>query len=173
MGTNQANILAINPGSRHMGIAVFCEMELREWSIKILHKVTSKEKEELAIEIIQEMIRLYCINKVVIKKLHPSRSSSNLEHILSALKKCILKSSIELCEYSLDAVENFLITSQRKNKTNIMQEVVTRYPFLNHELEMERRNKNHYFIRMFEAVALGITCLNRLEKEDVKVVVKH
>lgn len=161
-------ILAINPGGRHLGIAVFCETELREWSIKILHKPTSKGKVNIAMGIVEDVIKQYHINKIVIKKLHPSRSSSNLDRILSALKNYIQKSSIELREYSLDAVEDFLLVSQRKNKMNLMEEVVTRFPFLNRELEMERRNKNHYFIRMFEAVALGIVCLHHTNVQEKK-----
>jgi hypothetical protein len=45
-----------------------------------------------------------------------------------------------------------------------MAELVTaQYPFLTHPFEKEKRNKSPYFIRMFEAIALGIVCFNQLD----------
>jgi type VI protein secretion system component VasA len=41
--------------------------------------------------------------------------------------------------------------------------VASEYPILYHELEKERSHRNPYYIRMFEAVALGSACLHQLD----------
>ena len=47
--------------------------------------------------------------------------------------------------------------------------IVRLFPFLSLEFEKEKSNLNPYHIRMFEAVALGLVCLNRTEKLLISV----
>ncbi len=49
---------------------------------------------------------------------------------------------------------------QSRTRRELVEKVTEEYPFLSHELSKERANMNPYYIRMFEAVALGSICFS-------------
>jgi acid stress-induced BolA-like protein IbaG/YrbA len=163
MQREQLNILAINPGSRYLGIAVFMGTELRDWAVRLVRR-------EKIQSLISEYIDQYDIHAVALKKLHPSRTSPALRQLVSLVKRIAKKHGLTLREYSIDEVERALLAQKRQNKRLLMEEVVIRYPFLLSELQREERNKNPYLIRMFETVGIGSVCLSQLDIATQKVV---
>jgi len=112
---------------------------------------------------LQNHINRYHVNLLVLKKLHASRSSRNLNCLVKLIKELARKKGIGLCFYSLSDVKEFLATGMKTNKMAIAGIVTARYPFLIHELEKEKKHKHPYFVRMFEAIAAGIVVFNRLD----------
>lgn len=156
-------ILGINPGSKYLGIAVFEESDLRYWAIKALKGVWSKEKIKKAKRILLDLIDRHSINVLAIKKLHPSRTSKNLDRFTVTLKEFSKEKRFKVCQYSLKDLKDFFSLGLKMNKRQMAELIATQYPFLTHPFEKEKRNKNPYFIRMFEAIALGIVCFNQLD----------
>lgn len=157
-------ILAINPGSRYLGIAVFNGSELKDWRIKVIDGRNSREKIEKVKTIFSGFIEQYEPNILSIKRLHPSRSSRNLNLLVVKIMELSKRKGLKIYEYSIKNVENFLSFDERiKNKRQLADAVASQYPFLFHELNKEKNHKNPYFIRMFEAIGLGIICFNRLD----------
>jgi hypothetical protein len=150
------NILAINPGTRYLGIAFFNDTELREWGIKV---IKGKKTEGLLLELINR----FSINVVTLKKLHPSRTSPALRTLVSSIGQIAKGHNLPLYDFSIGEIKEELLTPDQKNKTALMQEVALRHPFLFQEMQREEKNRNPYLIRMFEAIALGIVCFNRLD----------
>jgi hypothetical protein len=68
---------------------------------------------------------------------------------------------MKVYEYSIKELEEIFLRDERHNKKNLVEKMVSDYPFLIHELEKERAHKNPYHIRMFEAVALGAACFQK------------
>ncbi|HTY11517.1 MAG TPA: hypothetical protein VMF88_10635 [Bacteroidota bacterium] len=166
MQKDQLNILAINPGSRYLGIAIFVGDELRDWAVKLARRENIRE-------MISEYINQYGVHVVAFKKFHPSRSSRDLRMIISLMQEVAKKAGLALREYSIGEVEEALLPEKRKNKQLLMQEVVARYPFLSNELQREAKNKNPYLIRMFETVGIGKVCMSELETGVRKVEKKQ
>ncbi len=162
MQKDQLNVLAINPGSRYLGIAVFVGDELRDWAVRLA-------KRENIREIISEYINQYGVHVVAIKKFYPLRTSRGLRNIISSMEGITKKAGIALREYSIGEVEEALLPQKRKNKRLLMEEVVVRYPFLSNELQQEEKNKNPYLIRMFETVGIGSVCVNEFDRKTRKV----
>lgn len=156
----EKRILAINPGSKYLALSVFEGADLRYWGIKVLKGKFSKEKIERIKEILSDFIDRYGINILAIKKLHHSRSSSNLKELVRKIKEYSKRKGLKVYQYSLKEMEDFFSPGVRANKRKMAERVVSQYPFLNHSLQKEKENKNPYFIRMFEAIALGMVCLN-------------
>jgi hypothetical protein len=154
------NILSIAPRSKHIGYAIFIETELREWGIKSLPKASMNDRKEIAAKLIKGLIAKYQINVVVLKQLHPSRTSKNLSKLVVYLKSKVLNGFVKH-EYSINDIKQFFFPNEKTNKKCIMEKMVELYPFLYIDLEKEKRNKNRYFIQMFEAVALGNVHLGR------------
>jgi hypothetical protein len=162
MQREQLNVLAINPGSRYLGIAVFVGTELRDWAVKLVRR-------ERIQALMSEYIDQYGIHVIALKKFHPSRTSRDLRSIISSMERIAKKDGLILREYSIDEVEGALLPQKRKNKRLLMEEIVVRYPFLMNELQQEEKNKNPYLIRMFETVGIGSVCLSQLDISKEKV----
>jgi Holliday junction resolvasome RuvABC endonuclease subunit len=156
-------IMGINPGTRYLGIAVFQGAELMDWRIKILKGKWSKEKMKKAISIIWDFIERHGINYFVIKKLHPSRRSLDLARFVARIKEFSRRKGLKAYQYSIKDLEEFFIKEGKLNKKNLAEIIVSEYPVLFHELKKEKKNKNAYFGRMFEAVALGLACFHQLD----------
>lgn len=144
-----------------MGIAVFQDWNLLDWRIKLLDGKWSKKKIDRVIDMICEYVELYELNTIVLKKVHPSRSSKNLGLLVSQIKSLAKRKKMKVYEYSIKELEEIFLRDERHNKKTLAEKMVSDYPFLSYELEKERAHKNPYHIRMFEAVALGAACFQK------------
>jgi len=143
-------IIGFNPGSKYLGIAIFQGSDLRYWGIKVLKGKWSKEKIEKTREILSNFIVQYDLKILAIKRLHPSRSSKNLNRSVTKIKEFIKRKGIRVHEYSMKDLEKFFSPERKINKKQMAELVASEYPFLFQMLEKEKRNKNPYAIRMFE-----------------------
>ena len=157
-------IIGINPGSKYLGIGVFQGSDLRYWGIKTLRGKWSNEKIEKAKEILSDLIDRYDLNVLAIKKLHPSRSSKSLNRFAAKIKEFLKAKGLRIYEYPVNDLERFFSPEEKINKKQMAELVASEYPFLFQVLEKEKKNKNPYSIRMFEAIALGIRCFHKLDK---------
>ena len=157
-------ILGINPGTRYMGIALFEGSELKDWGVKVFKGKWSNKKMDRIIDILSGIIWYHKANVLCIKKLHPSRSSSNLKKLAKEIIKLSEQKGLKICRYSLEDLEGFFSCGERSTRNKLAAVVAHQYPELLNELESERKHKNIYHLRMFEAVALGSICFHQLDK---------
>lgn len=157
-------IMGINPGTRYLGIAIFLGSELREWRIKIFSGKWSKEKMEKIKETVQCFIEHYEPNILAIKKLHPSRSSKNLKYLVTRIREISRRKGLKVYQYSIKDLEKFFLLEEKTNKSKMVKVLASEYPDLFHEFKKEKSNKNPYYIRMFESVALASSSFNQLDK---------
>lgn len=165
MVTDLVSILAINPGSRYLGVAVLKGTELKEWKIKSIRGESIEEKIKSVESILTNLIDSFTPQIIVLKALHPSRSSRNLSQIVTTIVKIVQERKVKLHEYSLSHVKHVLLQKKRGNKKELAEFVVTRYPVLFHILNKEKQRKNVYYIRMFEAVGLIIAYFYHIEEQ--------
>jgi Holliday junction resolvasome RuvABC endonuclease subunit len=163
MFQESVTILAINPGTKYIGIAIFQASDLVYWGIRVLKGKWSDTKMRNTETSLQKLIDRYHINLLVLKKLHASRSSGNLNCLVRLIARIAKKKRIKFCLYSLGDIKKSLAVGMKANKMVIAGIVTARYPFLIHELEREKKHKHPYFVRMFEAIAAGILVFNRLD----------
>lgn len=158
-------IISINPGSRYMGIAVFRGFDLREWDVKSVSGSCSKERMRKAKNIISWFTEHYNPDVLAIKRLHPSRSSTYLNRLVSRIKQSAKRKGLNICQYSIQDMETFFSGEKQINKQKLAKMLTARYPVLAHEFTKEKRNLNPYYVRMFEAVALGVRCAHQIDKQ--------
>jgi len=163
MAKKTHKIIGINPGTRYIGIAVFYGSELRDWQVKNMEGRWSKEKKEKLTMTLSSLIDSYESDILAIKSLHPSRSSPVLNRLVGGIKDLSRRRGLRVYEYSTDEVKKHLSPDAKINKRKLAEMVTSKYPLLRHELSKEQANMNPYYIRMFEAVALGSLCLHRLK----------
>jgi hypothetical protein len=158
------NILAINPGSRYLGMAAFHGPELLDWRVKEIDGKGSGKRPERAGTIVGRWIEQYDPDVLAIKRLHPSRSSQGLDRLAAKIVASCRRNGLQVFRYSIQDLEAALSPEEPICKPRMAEIVASLYPVLFHELRKEQRNKNAYHLRMFEAVALGIVCHQRLEE---------
>lgn len=164
MAKESQKIIGINPGTRYLGVAVLSGQELMDWRIKVLDGKWSDDKVKKAIRIVSEFIDQYDPNVLAIKKLHSSRRSRNLAQLVAKIKEFSRRKGLKVFQYSIKEVEEFFIKEDKLNKKNLAEAIVLENPALFHELQKEKSNKNFYYTRVFEAVALAAACSQKLSK---------
>ncbi len=165
MRNSSFTVLAVNPGTRYLGIAVVREDQLQDWRVKVLKGTWSKGKLKKALAIISTCTLRYRPDCVVIKRLHPSRSSRGLNSLHHQIQKLCLKKKLTCVHYTIKQLEAVFCPEERKNKRNLAEAVTARYPELTCELATEKRGRNPYHMRMFEAVALGAAGVHEITNQ--------
>ena len=155
-------ILGINPGAKYLGIAVFQGNELKDWRIKAFKGKWSKEKMDKVLEIISDYVIVFEVDVIALKKLHLSRSSEGLNQLVASIEEYGFTNGLDIKLYTIKDLEKSFSPKKRINKKQLAEIVTLEYPFLFHEFEKEKNHKNPYYIRMFEAVALGALCSREL-----------
>jgi len=156
-------ILAINPGSRYLGISFFYGYTLRDWQIKNIRGCSEKQRFTRARDIILRLIERHNPDVVVLKKLHPSRASIYLKKLVSQIEQLTLQRKIRVYSYSINQVKDFFLSDKQKNKVRLAEVLANRYPGLMYEFRKELFNNNPYHSRVFEAVAIGAICCDQLK----------
>lgn len=159
-------ILGINPGAKYLGIAAFRGPELRDWRVKVSKGKWSNEKYAKTLKTLSEFVEQYEPDVLAIKKLDPSRSSAGLDRLVRKIIAFSERKRIMIFQYDIKELEAFFHVEGRSNKWKMAEIIASEFPALHYELDLERRNKNSYHLRMFEAVALGALCFHLLDNAE-------
>ncbi|MBI1912115.1 MAG: crossover junction endodeoxyribonuclease RuvC [Deltaproteobacteria bacterium] len=157
-------ILAINPGTRYIGFAVFYGPELRDWGTKVVKGKWSAKKKEKLKNIVQSLIDQHQPDAIALKKLHSSRSSRQLDSFISAIKVIAGKRGLPGYEYPIKYIEAYYSPSEQLNKRKLAELLAQNHPDLYYELNSEGSSNNRYYFWMFEAIALGTICLHQVNQ---------
>ena len=163
MSNKLCKILAINPGSRYIGVAVFYGNALQDWQIKNVPGRPEKQRLAKVKTIVLRLIERHEPDMIVLKKIHPSRASIHLKRTATLIEKLAYQRKIRVRNYSIKQVKDLILSEKPKNKARLAEVLANKYPDLMHEFKKEILSKNHYHIRMFEAVALGAICCDQLK----------
>lgn len=127
------------------------------------------EKYRKSLDIVTELVERYRPEALALKRLHPSRSSVDLDRLVQEIAELAEQRGITVCRYGIKELEAFFNVGGRRNKRKMAEAIVSEYAMLHSELQKEfdpdphKRNKNSYYVRMFEAVALGAVCFHEMD----------
>ncbi|MDA8161947.1 MAG: hypothetical protein M0022_03440 [Desulfobacteraceae bacterium] len=164
-------ILGINPGSKHLGYALFQSSELRDWGVKYNGGTWTSEKKKKIERVYLNLLDEFKPNYIALKKLHTARSSPELRESVERLKQFCNARHIPVYEYPIQYFEK-MILSYNVNKKELVDTITELYPILFNEAEKERiqfkQNRKRtreriYYTWMFEAVALAHVCFNQID----------
>jgi len=156
-------ILSLVPGTKYLGTALFYGSELRDWGIKVLNEKGTDGKVKKAKDIISDFIERYEPQVLAVKKLDLKKSSKNLNKLVRKIKEFIRRKGLFICQMKLSEIKESILPGRRINKKELAQIMVSRFPELLFDFKKEGKNKNSYYERMFEAVALGIATFYKVD----------
>lgn len=159
MSDNLQKIVCINLGTRYVGLAAFQDQNLRDWCVKTFNGKWSKAKEKKILRVLADYLDVFQPDCVVLKEHDPARSSPALNRLAGAMAAFMEEMGVPIRKYSIGALKEMLPGDTRKSRKTLAEAVARRWPAIGRELQKERSNRNPYYQRMFEAVALGSICL--------------
>lgn len=158
MNKNQkiTTILGISLGTRYVGIAVLQNKVLIDWKVKAFLSKWSEKKYAHIITSLEQHLTNYELTAVALKLPHPSRSSKNLNRLIDALKRIAKKKDVEIFEYSLVDLKEYYSENGDLDKQELMACVAKSKPELQSVYYLQKRNKQGYYNKVFEATALSV-----------------
>jgi len=159
MTQNNSRILAIDPGTRFMGIALLEKGQLIYHTVKVIKKGGSPNQTlQNARRIILRLISDLSPDMLVVEKAFfaKSRNVSLLNVLVDEIKAIARRKGIEIVSFSPSTVKKFITGNGWASKDEVARAVVLKYPELKVYLTQDRAWKERFHQNMFDAVALGI-----------------
>lgn len=147
------SILGISLGTRTNGIAIINGKELEVAHVHAFNERWSKVKLAAIMAVYDRYVREHAVRSIVVKIPKSSHLSLAIKQLIRAIDAYIKKQGC-LVEYTtitkIKAKEPGV-----KNKRELWNLVVERYPMLIHEMRREVKNRQPYYTKLFEAVIVA------------------
>lgn len=151
---NQKNkFLGISVGTQLMGLALRNVSTLEDWQVKNFEGIWSKSKLRIINSIVIKYINENSVRSVAIKVPEPNRSSPALKELIKGLNKSCLDSGLEVITYTINELK---LACGVKNKSEMMQMVLSIHPELSHVFAKTQKVKKVYYVKIFEAVVASM-----------------
>lgn len=148
-------MLGISTNTRLLGMAIINEEGLADYSIRLHKSPWSPSKANLMITSLEPRVRQYCI-KTVVLSIPPQHHQTNaFTSLIRALEGYCTQSSIPFLTSPHEALHCFCGNDDRKTKRGVMKALAERYPELRMFYQKEIRNRNKYYVKLFEAVGVA------------------
>ena len=168
MPRNNSKILAIDPGTRVMGIAFLDKEKLVYHGVKEIRNGRKSPQEKLneGRKIILRLIRDFKPQVLVIEKAFFSnnRSAALVNVFVDEIKAIGRRKGLKVVSYAPCTVKRRICGNGRAGKKELSEVIVSRYPELKVYLTQDRAWKERYHQNMFDAVGLGLVASSTKEK---------
>ena len=158
-------ILAIDPGTRLMGVAVLDGRRLVYHGVKTLHAVGSpKWRLEEARRVILRLIRNFRPHILAVETAFfaQDRNAAFLNVLIEEIQSLARERRIEVRSLAPSTVRKRLCGNGRATKREVADVVAAWHPELKVYLTKDQWWKERYYGNMFDAVAVGLACQRSL-----------
>jgi crossover junction endodeoxyribonuclease RuvC len=158
-------ILAIDPGTREMGIALLENGALVHHGVKILTRRASphdnlQEGRKLVLRLIRDFRpQVLALEKAFFAN---NRNAALLNVLVDEIAALGTRKGLKVLGFAPNTVKRHLCGNGRASKAGVARVVVSRYPELKVYLSQDRKWKEKHHANMFDAVALAIVCRDLL-----------
>jgi len=157
-------LLAIDPGTRELGVAIFEEGQLLVYQV-----VNLKRRRPVSAllrttqRLLERWVELYRINQIVLEFVPPLRPAPLrlLVAQVRMIRRWAKQHTLPLVEFAAQTVRKHLVQNSRATKRETAKVVVHRFPELGIYLNQTYKSKDAYWQNLFDAVALGLTYLDQ------------
>lgn len=156
----KTKILALDPGTREMGMAYLEDDDLVDYGVKTVRAGPKPNNVLLRVEsIVTRLIKEKQPDVLVLEKNQFSHIRQNYLLTLAVVKiKSLAKRlGVPLVEYAPNTVRKAVCGDGTATKRQLARVVVARYPVLKPYLESNRLWRIRYFQNLYDAVAVGLT----------------
>ncbi|MEP6912950.1 MAG: crossover junction endodeoxyribonuclease RuvC [bacterium] len=153
-------ILAVDPGTREIGVAVLDGDELIYYAVKtIRERGTAQKVLRQAVAVVVDLIGAYEPDCLAIEKMFVVQKSAALLSVLAEeIKSAARGTGLDVYEYAPTTIRKFICQTGKATKSDVAKIVAGRYPELARHLKAITRWEEKYYANMFDAVAVGLMC---------------
>ena len=161
-------ILAIAPGKRELGIAIFAGADLIYVSVKTIRQRKSRRGLLKEISgILKKLFESFPVKRVVIKSISQyQKRSPNLEKIARRIKAESRKNNLETAEVTLEQIKLILGENKTATEKKAFETLLASYPELERYWSRPNKWQNDYYAFLFSAVATGAVYLKTRPARD-------
>jgi hypothetical protein len=159
--------LALAPGRREFGIAVFNGAELMFFALREFKRRQSERllKRKIA-RIVSELIEMYAPSAIAVKAISEYQSRSDVLHpFVRMIKRNARKRNIPYKEVSIHEIRSKLCRGERPTLKQSFHALTVIYPDISPFWNRSTKWQVDYYHNLFLAVAAGFVCLNDSIKE--------
>jgi crossover junction endodeoxyribonuclease RuvC len=160
MSKNNSKILAIDPGTRVMGITFFDNRKLIYHGVKVIRDGIRSPHEKLreGRKIILRLIKDFKPQVLVVEKAFfaQNRNAGLLNVFVDEIKAIGKRKKLKVMSYAPSTVKKYICGNGHASKKEVARVAVAKYPELKVYLTQDRAWKEKYHQNMFDAVALGM-----------------
>jgi hypothetical protein len=146
-------ILGLSINTRMRGLAVVSGTRLVECHIQLRKEPWTPAKRELILASLQPWCERYNIKNIALSIPYEKQTSSETKELLESLKRHFSEKKIRLSTYPPKAL--YTLCKEATTKKEVMKTLALRYPELSFYYRKEMGNKNKYYVKLFEAVAVA------------------
>lgn len=168
MNSSQNVILAIAPGKRELGIAVFVGADLIYTSVKtIKHRKSMKSLLKEITIILENLFENFAIKIVAVKAISQyQKLSSDLEKIVERIKFESTEKNLQVAEITLEGIKSVLCRNEKSTEKKAFETLLVIYPELRKYWNRPNKWQNDYYAFLFSAVAVGAVYLKTHPESD-------
>lgn len=169
MLTNQTKILAIDPGTREIGVAVLENEELIYYGVKsIKNRKRPQHVLQEAARIINGLINTYRPSILAIEKTFLIQKSGSLLIVVAdEIKATGQAGGLAIYEYAPTLVRKLICNTGKATKREVAKMLASCYPHLTRYLVQRSKWEELYYANMFDAIAVGLCCYQAIVKRDM------
>ncbi len=167
MNASPKIILAIAPGKREIGIAIFSDFDLIYVSVKTVKNRKSKNILDEITVILQRLFQGFSIRIVVAKAISQyQKLSPDLETIVERIKLKSEEKGLEVVEITIEQIKSELCRNKKPTEKKAFETLLIAYPELNRYWNRPNKWQNDYYAFLFSAVAVGVVYLKTNPESD-------
>ncbi len=164
MNETRTRILAIDPGTKEIGIAVLDGEELIYYAVKTIRdRSTAQKVLRQAVTIVIDLIAAHRPDCLAIEKMFVvQKSAALLSVVAEEIKAAARGSGLDVYEYAPTTIRKFVCQTGKATKAEVAKTVAVRYPELARHLNSITTWEQKYYANMFDAVAVGLMCRHEI-----------
>jgi len=166
MKTNK-RILAIDPGTHYMGVAVLDGTKLTYYGVKTLPRRNSpREMLKEGRNVVRSLINDFKPRVFVVEKTYfaNSRNGTLLNVFANEIAKISRQKKVRVKVMAANTVRKIVCNDGEATKQDVAKVITNLHPELSPFLSSDRRWKERFYYNMFDAVALGTAALIKTNK---------
>lgn len=159
MHIRQRRILAIDPGTRFIGIAVLDNKKLIYYVVKVIAKGQSPQQTlQRARAAVVTLIDDFEPDIVAVEKtfFSKNRNTALLNVLFDEIRSITRRSGLTFVSYAPSTIKKFICGNGHADKRQVAEAVVAKFPELRVYLTQDRAWKERFHQNMFDAVGLSI-----------------
>lgn len=147
--------VGISTNTRLVGVAIIINGELEVYKVQLHKSSWSFSKVTEIITSLEACVRQYSIKQVILSIPPAHCQTKEFLYLMKRIKQFFNQQTIPVISEPSSALHVFIKEHKRTTKKKLMRALVEKFPELHVEYEKEMRNKNKYYIKLFEAVGMA------------------